>query len=121
KHDVGQSADPTGATACRPRPGQALSNHLVAAGRVPLPARAHLLAVFRRGAGTVRSVGRRLDDARPAVALPSLGNVRARLRAARTAAPGALVSPLAVWKMARREPGSRLAILALPLNPARSA
>src|SRR5205807_6863850 len=91
------------------------------AGRVPLPARADLLAIFRRGHGTVRPVGWWLDDARAAAALPTLGILGTGLRAHGSAAAVAVVSALALWKMARREPGSRLAILALPLNPARSA
>ena len=48
----------------RPRPGQGLSLHALAAGRLPLPPPADLLRICRRGARPLRPVGRRVDDAR---------------------------------------------------------
>ena len=72
----------------RPRADQGLSLHALAAGRLSLPPPADLLGICRRGARPLRPVGRRLDDARAAAALPAMGHVRHRPRAhdaARTA------------------------------------
>ena len=100
-----------------PRFGEALSAGPVAPDRVPLPAPADLLAVFRRGAGAIRPLGRGLDDPGATSALPALGHIRPRLCAGATAARRPLVCALAVWALARREPGSRLAAArALPLE-----
>jgi hypothetical protein len=88
-------ADPP-AAACRPRAGAGLSLHALAAGRFPLPASPDLLGICRRGARPLRPVGRLLDDARAAVALPPLGHLRHRPRARGGAHGRALVSAVAL-------------------------
>ena len=79
----------------RPRPDQSLSLHALAADRLPLPPSADLLGICRRGARPLRPVGRRLDDARAADALPAVGHVRHRPRAGGSAARRALVRAVA--------------------------
>ena len=74
---------PAAAAQRRTRADLDLSPHAVAAGRLQLPASADLLGLWRRGDRTLRTVGRRMDDAGAAVALPALGHVRHRQRAAR--------------------------------------
>src|SRR5262249_30377774 len=54
-----------------------------------------------------RSVGRRLDDARAALSLPSIRNLRARLRAGVAAGSRALVFALALRPLARDHPSRR--------------
>ena len=93
----------TPAAQCRPRADLDLPAHAVAAGRLQLPAPADLLGLWRRGDRTVRTVGRRLDDAGAAVALPSFGHIRHRQRAARHAAGRAMVSAVAIRTLARRQ------------------
>ena len=46
-------------------------------------------------------MGRRLDDAGAAVALPSLGHIRHRQRATHDTSGGVLVSAVALWTLAR--------------------
>jgi hypothetical protein len=86
---------------CRAGNDLDLPAHAVAAGRVQLPPSADLLGLWRRGDRTVRVVGRRLDDPRAAIALPTLGHVRNRQRAANATARGAMVSAMAVRALAR--------------------
>src|SRR6185437_11715294 len=88
------------AAAFRTRAGDALSFHSVAANRAALPALADLFGIRRRSDRPVRSVGRRLDDARAHPALPFVRHVGARLRAARPARARTLVSPLALRPLA---------------------
>src|SRR5262249_51942129 len=84
------------AASVRARADPALSLHPVAAGRIPLPPPADLLGIRRRGDHALRPVGRRLDDAGAAVALPSVGYIGNRSRPGTGAGPGALVSAVAV-------------------------
>src|SRR2546427_4232811 len=86
---------------CRPRAGEGLSLYLLPARRLPLPPPADLLGLRRRGARPVRPVGRRLDDARAAHPLSSVGHVRSRLRPPVTTARRALVPALAIRPLER--------------------
>src|SRR5205823_13912292 len=95
--------DYAAATPGRARGNLDLPPHAVAAGRLQLQASADLLGVRRRGDRTLRIVGRRLDDAGAAVALPALGNLGHRQRAARCAATRALVFAVALRALARRQ------------------
>src|ERR1700722_7962324 len=54
-------------------------------------------------------MGGRLDDVGASAALPTVGNFRPRPCAGRRVPAGALVPALALWTVARRETGSRLA------------
>ena len=81
----------------RPRPDQSLLLHALAAYRLSLPPFADLLRVCRRGARPLRPVGRRVDDARAADALPAVGHVGHRPRAGSCAARRALVCAVALW------------------------
>ena len=74
------------AAQCRPRADLDLPAHAVAAGRLQLPPSADLLGLWRRGDRALRAVGRRMDDAGAAVALPALGHLGDRQRAADSAA-----------------------------------
>jgi hypothetical protein len=94
---------PSSAAQCRTRADMDLSAFAVAAGRLQLPASADMLGVWRRSDRTFRFVGRRLDDAGAAVALPSLGHVRHRQRAAYGAPGCAMVSAVALRTVARRQ------------------
>src|SRR5882757_4523979 len=100
--------DPTAAAQCRARPDLDLPAHAVAAGRLQLPASADLLGLWRRSDRAVRTVGRRMDDAGAAVALPALGHLRHRQCAIDAAAGRALVSALALRPLARRQRALRL-------------
>src|SRR6202035_330777 len=91
----------------------ALPAHAVAAGRLQLPPFADLFGLWRRGDRAFRPVGRRVDDAGAAVALPALGHVGNRQCAADTAAGRAVVSAVAVWPLARRQRAAALSSIAL--------
>ena len=80
-----------------------LPSHIVAAGRLQLPASSDLLGLRRRGHRTLRSMGRRLDDASAAVALPALGYRRDRQRSADSATGRTMVLAVALWALARRQ------------------
>src|SRR5450631_1960091 len=67
---------------CGTRDDLALPAYAVAAGRLQLPPPANLFGLWRRGDRALRAVGRRLDDAGTAAALPTLGHKRNRQRAA---------------------------------------
>src|SRR5882757_4669242 len=113
--------DPTAAAQCRARPDLDLPAHAVAAGRLQLQASADLLGLWRRSDRTLRTVGRRMDDAGSDPALPALGHVRHRQRAARTTAGRALVSAVALRALARRQRdvavrAARHAFVAAPLS-----
>src|SRR5947207_7255441 len=95
--------DYAAATPGRARGNLDLPPHAVAAGRLQLQASADLLGVRRRGDRTLRIVGRRLDDAGAAVALPALGNLGHRQRAADETARRPMVSAVALRTMARRQ------------------
>src|SRR4051812_15550870 len=68
------------AATCGARADLAVPAHAVAAGRLQLPPPADLLGLRRRGDCAVRPVGRRLDDAGAAVALPAMGHIGHRQR-----------------------------------------
>src|ERR1700692_3653442 len=78
-----------------------LPAHAVAAGRVQLPSSADLLGLWRRGDRAFRPVGRRVEYAGAAAALPALGHFGNRQRAADQTAGCAMVSAVAVWTLAR--------------------
>ena len=98
--------------ACRPRTRNGVSLQPFRIDRPNLPAPAELLRIRRRGARPIRTLGRRVDDARAGLPLPSVGNVRIGLRGGATPAALALVPAMALWPMAgsrrtrrRREAG----------------
>src|ERR1035438_2768907 len=66
----------------RPRTDLDLPPHAVAAGRLQLPALADLLGLWRRSDRAFWTLGRRMDDAGAAAALPALGYLRHRQCAA---------------------------------------
>src|SRR5688572_30687944 len=90
-------------TRLRPRAGESLSLHAVAADRVPLPLPADLLRLRRPGARTPWALGRRLDDSGKALALPPMGKFGTRLCAECPAAGRALVSAMALRPLARNQ------------------
>src|SRR5664279_3158567 len=90
----------TPAAQCGPRHDLDLPAHAVTSGRLQLPPSADLFGLWRRSDRAFRAVGRRMDDAGAAVALPALGHLRDRQRAADAAAGGAMVSAVAVRTMA---------------------
>jgi hypothetical protein len=94
---------PSSAAQCGTRADLALPAHAVAAGRLQLPAFADMFGVWRRGDRTFRIVGRRMDDAGADPALPPLGNVRHRQRAAHDTSGCVLVSAVALWTLARSQ------------------
>src|SRR5260370_10093351 len=67
---------------CGTRDDLALPAHAVAAGRLQLPSPADLFGLWRRGDRALRAVGRRMDAPGAAVALPAVGHVWYRQRAA---------------------------------------
>ena len=88
--------------------------YILAADRVSLPAPADLFRIWRRGARPVRAVGRRLDDARPDLPLPSVRNFRARLCSRRETGgaragicPGAMRAGAEPTRPRRPEPRGR--------------
>lgn len=103
KHDRRACRHPPATADRRTRAHQDVSIYPLTSDRVSLPASADLLRICRCSARPVWPLGRRLDDARAAVPLSPLWNVRARFRAAITAATRALVSAMALWTMARNE------------------
>src|SRR3954452_9442423 len=80
----------------RPWAREGLSIHIIATGRFSLPAFADLLGVCRRGARSLRPLGRLLDDAGAAAALPSMGHRGHRSRSGSRAAGRALVRAVAL-------------------------
>ena len=86
---------------CGTRDDLALPAHAVAAGRLQLPSPADLLGLWRRGDRAFRAVGRRMDDAGAAIALPALGYLGYRQRAADKTAGRTMVHAMAVRAMAR--------------------
>src|ERR1700731_4762807 len=80
-----------------------LPAHAVAAGGLQLPGSADLLGLWRRGDRALWAVGRRMDDAGAAVALPPLGYLGDRQCAADQTAGRAVVQAVAVRPMARRQ------------------
>src|ERR1700710_2161429 len=87
----------------RSRADLAVPAHAVTAGRIQLPPSADLLGLWRRGHRALRTVGRRLDDAGAAAALPALGHLGHRQRAADQTGRRALVSAMALRALARRQ------------------
>src|ERR1700733_6627993 len=115
-----RSRGATAAAQRRTRADLALPAHAVAAGRLQLPPPADLFGLWRRGDRAFRAMGRRLDDAGAAVALPALGHLGDRQRAADPAAGRAMVSALAVRTLARRQRALENSAALLP-RPARIA
>src|ERR1700752_3921809 len=74
-----------------------LSAHALTARWLQLPPSSDLLRLWRRGDRALRALGRRMDDASAAVAVPALGHLRHRQRAAGGAARRALVFAVALW------------------------
>jgi hypothetical protein len=119
----------TPAAQCGPCRDLDLSAHAVTAGRLQLPPSAELFGVWRRSDRAFRPVGRRMDDAGAAVALPALGHLGYRQRAADKTAGCAMVYAVAVRTLARgqravkhklsREPEKASRLLDRPL-PMRS-
>src|SRR5207302_9463568 len=80
-----------------------LPAHAVAARRLQLPSPSDLLGLRRRGHRTLRAVGRRMDDAGAAVALPTFRHLGHRQRTDGNAARRAMVPALALRTLARRQ------------------
>ena len=91
------------AAQCGARDDLDLPAHAVTAGRLQLPPSADLFGLWRRGDRALRAMGRRLDDAGADAALPALGHLGNRQRAADKAAGRAMVSAVAVRTLARRQ------------------
>jgi hypothetical protein len=91
----------TPAAQCGPRRNLDLPAHAVAAGRLQLPSSADLFGLWRRSDRAFRPVGRRMDDAGAAIALPALGYLGNRQRAADTTGGRAMVYAVAVRTLAR--------------------
>jgi hypothetical protein len=85
----------------RARTDQTVSPRFFSADRIQLPTSTDLLGLRRRSGCSLRRVGRRLDDAGAALPLSPVRHLGARLRAFVIAASRALVSPLALWSLAR--------------------
>src|SRR6267143_2397558 len=94
---------------CGTRDDLALPAYAVAAGRLQLPSPADLFGLWRRGDRALRAVGRRMDDPGAAVALPALGHVGNRQRAADQTAGRAMVSAVAFRAVARGQRAIELA------------
>src|SRR5262249_13744316 len=114
KHDESRTNPAHITAAIGARIDKTLSNHTVAAGRVPLSARTDVLPLRRRGARPVRVVGGRVDDAGGPAPRRAVGHAGPRLCPRGPAARRPLVSALALGPMAGREPSPRPAI-PLPL------
>ncbi len=99
------------AAQCRARHDLDLPAHAVAAGRLQLPPSADLFGLWRRSDRAFRTVGRRMDDAGAAVALPALGHLGDRQCAADNTAGRAMVSAVAVRTLARRQRAAEAASL----------
>lgn len=106
-----RALSPAGATRGRPRSGEGLSLHILAADRVPLPASADVLGICRRGARAAWPLGRRLDDTCKIVAVSSLWDIRSRLRAEETGRC-TLVHALALRTLARHQYRPGMMVLA---------
>ena len=91
------------AAQCRARRDLDLPPHAVTAGRLQLPSSTDLFGLWRRGDRAFRIMGRWVDDAGAAVALPALGQFGDRQGAADKTAGRAMVPALAVRTMARRQ------------------
>jgi hypothetical protein len=91
----------TAAAQCGPCHDLDLPAHAVATGRLQLPSSADLFGLWRRSDRAFRTVGRRMDDAGAAVALPALGYLGYRQRAADKTAWRAMVYAMAVRTLAR--------------------
>jgi hypothetical protein len=94
---------PSSAAQCGARTDLDLPAFAVTAGRLQLPAPADMLGVWRRSDRALRLVGRRMDDAGADPALPPLGHIRHRQRAADDACGRAMVSAVALRTLARRQ------------------
>src|SRR5262245_60836637 len=94
----------------RARAGPTLSAHAVALDRLRMPPPAHLLGLCRRGARSLRAVGRWLDGAGAARPLPSVRNLRPRFRGGGAAAGRTLVPALALRPLARDQCRPRAAV-----------
>src|SRR5450432_656028 len=101
---------------CGTRDDLALPAYAVAAGRLQLPSPADLFDLWRRGDRALRAVGRRMDDAGAAVALPALGHVGDRQRAADQTTGRAMVLSLAFRAVARRQRAIEFASARLSLE-----
>jgi hypothetical protein len=93
-------SDAAPASQCRARIDLDLPAHPLAAGWLQLSALADLFGLCRRGDRALWAVGRRMDDLGAAAALPALGDVGDRQRAAHKTAGRAMVSAVAIWPMA---------------------
>ena len=80
-----------------------LYRHTLSARRLLLPPSTDLLGLWRRSDCTVRTLGRRMDDAGAATPLSSLRHIRNRPGAFGFAEPRALVPAVALWSLARRQ------------------
>ena len=116
----------TPAAQCGPRHDLDLPAHAVTAGRLQLPSSADLFGLWRRSDRAFRPLGRRMDDAGAAIALPALGYLWNRQRAADKTPGRAMVYAVAVRTLARgqravkhklsREPEKASRLLDRPLR-----
>jgi hypothetical protein len=91
------------AAQCGPRDDLDLPAHALAAGRLQLPSSADLLGLWRRSDRAFRPVGRRMDDIGAAIAMPALGHLGNRQRAAGKTRGRAMVCAMAVRALAWRQ------------------
>src|ERR1700678_2965973 len=89
------------AAQCGPRDDLDLPAHAVGVGRLQLPPSADLFGLWRSSDRAFRPVGRRMDDAGAAIALPALGYLGNRQRAADKTPGCAMVFAVAVRTLAR--------------------
>ena len=91
------------AAQCGPRDDLDLPAHAVGAGRLQLPPSADLFGLWRPSDRAFRPVGRRMDDIGAAIAMPALGHLGNRQRAAGKTRGRAMVCAVAVRALAWRQ------------------
>src|SRR3569623_1906874 len=85
----------------RARPDLALSVHALSADRFQLPSCSNLFGLWRRSDRALRIMGRRMDDAGAADAMPAMGRLGSGLRAQPQPHDCALVFAVALRALAR--------------------
>src|SRR3569833_935051 len=96
----------------RARPYLALSVHALSADRFQLPSCTNLFGLWRRSDRALRIMGRRMDDAGAAVAMPAMGHLGAGLRGQPHSHNCALVFAVALRSLARRQRQAGVIVLA---------